>query len=90
VLTAFYILWMYQRTMTGPDLVGGREAQTRDLDRREVGTLAPLFVALIVFGFFPMPLLNVINPYVDDTLQHVGVHDPAPTVAAAPVQGGQQ
>ena len=69
-------------------------SRPRDLDRREVGTLAPLFVALIVFGFFPMPLLKVINPYVDDTLQHVGVHDPAPTVAArttaGPAQGGQQ
>jgi|tagenome__1003787_1003787.scaffolds.fasta_scaffold20967944_2 NADH-quinone oxidoreductase subunit M len=103
VLTAWYVLWMYQRTMTGPDLVlragsspasSGtiRESETafRDLDRREVGTLAPLFVALIVFGFFPMPLLKVINPYVDDTLQHIGVHDPAPTVATAPAQGGQQ
>jgi NADH-quinone oxidoreductase subunit M len=49
-----------------------------------------LFVALVVFGFFPMPLLKVINPYVDDTLQHIGVHDPAPTVATAPAQGGQQ
>jgi NADH-quinone oxidoreductase subunit M len=43
-----------------------------------------------VFGFFPMPLLKVINPYVTDTLQHVGVHDPAPTINAAPAQGGQQ
>jgi len=83
------VLWMYQRTMTGPDLVGGREAETTDLDRREVGTLAPLFLGLVLFGFFPMPLLNVINPYVQDTLAHVGVTDPAPTVAA-PAQGGQQ
>src|SRR4029077_20891394 len=35
VLAAFYILWMYQRTMTGPDLVGGGEEKMRDLDRRE-------------------------------------------------------
>jgi NADH-quinone oxidoreductase subunit M len=90
VLAAFYVLWMYQRAMTGPDLVGGREQETPDLDRREVGVLAPLFVALVVFGFYPMPLLNVINPYVQDTLHHVGVTDPAPRVQAAPVQGGQQ
>jgi NADH-quinone oxidoreductase subunit M len=90
VTTAWYLLWMYQRTMTGPALVGGREQETPDLDRREVGTLAPLLVGLIVFGFFPMPLLKVINPYVTDTLQHVGVHDPAPTINAAPAQGGQQ
>jgi NADH-quinone oxidoreductase subunit M len=89
VTTAFYILWMYQRTMTGPELLGGREAETTDLDGREVGTLAPLFLALVLLGFFPMPLLNVINPYVADTLQHVGVTDPTPTVSAA-AQGGQQ
>ena len=90
VLAAFYVLWMYQRTMTGPDLVGGGEEEIRDLDRREVGILAPLFLALVVFGFYPMPLLNVINPYVQDTLQQVGVTDPSPRVQAAPVQGGQQ
>jgi NADH-quinone oxidoreductase subunit M len=76
--------------MTGPELVGGRENEARDLDRREVGTLAPLFLALIAFGFFPMPLLNVINPYVADTLQHVGVQDPAPTVAVGSAEGGQE
>jgi NADH-quinone oxidoreductase subunit M len=89
VLAAFYILWMYQRTMTGPDVVGG-EREMRDLDRREVGILAPLALALVLFGFYPMPLLNVINPYVEDTLQQVGVTDPSPTVQASPVQGGQQ
>jgi NADH-quinone oxidoreductase subunit M len=146
VLAAIYVLWLYQRTMTGPGRVAlagaGAEAVTdhgvhpgggataldaparrtttgggatalateptagstvatagdavavRDLDRREVGTLAPLFLALVLFGFYPMPLLNVINPYVQDTLQQVGVTDPAPTVtpAASPAQnaGGQQ
>ena len=45
VLTAFYVLWMYQRTMTGPDPVPGRRAgPPADLDRREVGTLAPLLL----------------------------------------------
>jgi NADH-quinone oxidoreductase subunit M len=99
VLAAFYVLWMYERTMTGPGLTSTpvpsvEPEATRDLDRREVGTLAPLFLALVLFGFYPMPLLNVINPYVQDTLQQVGVTDPAPTVtpAASPAQnaGGQQ
>ena len=62
----------------------------RDLDRREVGILAPLALALVLFGFYPMPLLNVINPYVKDTLQQVGVTDPSPTVQATSAQGGQQ
>ncbi|MCF6379988.1 NADH-quinone oxidoreductase subunit M [Nocardioides KLBMP 9356] len=68
VLAAFYALWMYQRTMTGPGL-----SAVEDLDRREVGILAPLALALVLFGFFPMPLLDVINPVVHDTLAGVGV-----------------
>lgn len=71
VLAAFYALWMYQRTMTGP----GREGLVPvvDLDRREVGILAPLALALVLFGFFPSPLLDVINPVVHDTLAGVGI-----------------
>ena len=79
MLAAIYALWMYQRTMTGPprpELVG-----VTDLDRREVGALAPLMLALVLFGFYPMPLLDVINPTVDTTLQQVGVTDDAPVVA---------
>ncbi|WP_426242555.1 NADH-quinone oxidoreductase subunit M [Nocardioides sp. LHG3406-4] len=81
VLSAVYILWMYQRTFTGP---AGPEIETfRDLDRREVGTLAPLILALVLFGFYPMPLLDIINPNVETTLTQVGVTDEAPTVPAA-------
>ena len=78
MLAAIYALWMYQRTMTGPSLPGSEIA---DLDRREVGTLAPLVLALVLFGFYPQPLLDVINPSVDTTLQQVGVTDDAPVVA---------
>ena len=79
VLAAIYALWMYQRTMTGP--VRPDVVAVKDLDRREVGTLAPLMLALVLLGFYPMPLLDVINPTVDTTLQQVGVTDDAPVVA---------
>ena len=71
VLAAFYALWMYQRTMTGTGREGA--APVADLDRREVGIVAPLLLALVLFGFYPMPLLDVINPVVRDTLTGVGV-----------------
>ena len=71
VLAAFYALWLYQRTMTGPGRPG--VAPVTDLDRREVGLLAPLLLALVLFGFYPSPLLDVINPVVHDTLVGVGV-----------------
>ncbi len=79
VLAAIYILWMYQRTMTGPEPVAQLPG-VGDLNAREVGAVAPLLIGLLVFGFYPMPVLNVINPYVEDTLVQVGVTDPGPTV----------
>ena len=80
VLAAVYILWTYQRTMTGPlrPEFGG----VNDLNRREIGAIAPLLLALVLFGFYPMPLLDVINPSVEDTLTFVGVSDDPPTVAS--------
>jgi NADH-quinone oxidoreductase subunit M len=92
VLAAMYMLWMYQRTMTGPTPVSieGRA----DLGRREVGVVTPLVVGLLLFGFYPMPLLDVINPYVEQTLSHVGVADEAPVVSTSgaghTAEGGQE
>ncbi len=81
VLAAIYMLWMYQRTMTGPTPVAAEGMA--DLGRREASVVTPLLVGLLVFGFYPMPLLNVINPYVDQTLTQVGVTDEAPVVSTS-------
>lgn len=89
VLAAIYMLWMYQRTMTGPGGDLEHVGVMRDLDAREVGTLAPLLLALVLFGFFPMPLLDVINPHVTDTMSNVGVTDDPPTITGSvSSQGG--
>jgi NADH-quinone oxidoreductase subunit M len=52
-----------------------------------VTALAPLLVLIVLLGFYPKPLTSIINPAVHDTLQHVGVKDPAPAV---PAQAGAQ
>ncbi|MDV3297175.1 MAG: NADH-quinone oxidoreductase subunit M, partial [Brachybacterium paraconglomeratum] len=80
VLAALYILLMYQRTMTGP--TRPEVAGMRDLNLREVTALAPLVVLIVLLGFYPKPLTEIINPAVQDTLQQVGVSDPAPEVPA--------
>ncbi len=78
VLVAIYILWMYQRTMTGPVREG--VVGMRDLNLREIGALAPLLLLIVVLGFFPKPLLDVINPSVEHTMSEVGKSDPQPQV----------
>jgi len=74
VLAALYVLWLYQRTMTGP-LKPGCEGVT-DATGREVVAIAPLVALIIALGVFPAPVLNVINPAVNQTLAAVGVQDP--------------
>jgi NADH-quinone oxidoreductase subunit M len=78
VLAALYILLMYQRTMTGP--LREDNAGVTDLRPREIAALAPLVALIIGLGLYPQPLLDVINPAVETTLDEVGVTDPEPDV----------
>ncbi len=80
VLAALYILYMYQRTMTGP--VRESTQNLPDLRPREIAALAPLLLLIVVLGFFPKPALDALNPPVDRLLEQVGVSDPEPTVAS--------
>jgi len=85
VLAALYILLMYQRTMTGP--TRPELAATKDLSLREVAAVAPLLVLIVLLGFYPKPLTDVINPAVGATLEQVGVTDPEPDVSTEVAEG---
>jgi len=81
ILASLYILLMYQRTMTGEPTE--ETAKLPDLSTREAWVVAPVLAIIIGLGFFPKPVLDVINPAVDRTMQQVGVSDPAPALPAA-------
>ena len=85
ILASLYILLMYQRTMTGEPTE--HTSRFADLSTREAWVVAPLIAVIIALGFFPKPLLDVINPAVDRTMQQVGVSDPEPRVPAAEGSG---
>ncbi|GAA0987747.1 NADH-quinone oxidoreductase subunit M [Nocardioides aquaticus] len=98
VLAAIYVLWLYQRVMTGPTpehLVAtmettraARKGGRHDLGARELGAVVPLMVALVAFGFYPQPLLDLANPYAEQLQQQIGITDQDPYVpAAAPEEG---
>ncbi len=77
ILAALYVLILVQRSLHGPIAPGNENLP--DLSRREKYAIAPVLAVIIVLGFFPKPLLDVINPTVVQTMQVVGVTDPAPT-----------
>ncbi|HEY0697817.1 MAG TPA: NADH-quinone oxidoreductase subunit M [Micromonospora sp.] len=91
ILAAAYVLWMVQRTTQGtlnPALTEV-EGMRRDLSLREKVVVAPLVLLILLLGFYPKPVTDVINPAVQATLQQdMGQQDPAPT--AGTVQEAQR
>jgi NADH-quinone oxidoreductase subunit M len=73
------MLWLYQRVMTGP-VADGNE-RIGDLRAREMVVVAPLIALLLVLGIYPKPMLDLINPAVENTMTTIGQHDPTPSVA---------
>jgi NADH-quinone oxidoreductase subunit M len=60
VLTAAYMLWMLQRVWLGP--VNEKYADMADVTPREVVTLVPLAVIVLILGVYPHAVLDLINP----------------------------
>jgi NADH-quinone oxidoreductase subunit M len=58
---------------TDPGL-GARRA-LRDLNGRERWVLAPLVVLILLLGFYPKPLLDIVNPSVGATLSSVSLQE---------------
>jgi NADH-quinone oxidoreductase subunit M len=87
ILAAVYILLLYQRTMTGPetDQVKGMP----DLNGREKWAVAPLIALVIFLGFYPAPVLNVLNPAIGRTMEWTGTTDPPSAVAPMASEGSQ-
>ncbi|WP_169718425.1 NADH-quinone oxidoreductase subunit M [Mycobacterium parmense] len=80
VLAAIYMLWLYQRVMTGPVARGNEKIS--DLRPRELLVVAPLLALLFGLGVYPKPMLDLINPAVANTMTTIGQHDPTPRVPA--------
>ncbi|MBO0875911.1 MAG: NADH-quinone oxidoreductase subunit M, partial [Pseudonocardia sp.] len=91
IFAALYVLWVYQRLFQGPvrgnavlasvpapGSVGDPATRSSfaDLSRREIGVLVPLVALILAIGFFPGPVLDVINPSVTATMHEVGLPDP--------------
>jgi len=64
ILTAAYFLWTMQRMFLGPQ--NKKWAELPEISLREIFTLTPLALIVILLGFYPMPVLDLIGT----TLKH--------------------
>lgn len=78
VLAALYILIPVQKALHGPTTSGNENLP--DLNLREKIAIAPVIAVIVALGFFPSPLLNIINPAAQATISALGFSDPTPTV----------
>ncbi|MGY1761146.1 NADH-quinone oxidoreductase subunit M [Geodermatophilus sp. SYSU D00779] len=60
--------------------------RVQDLSRRELAVAAPMVAIVIALGFYPQPLIDLIEPAVAATMSDVGA-DPAGVSPQAPVEG---
>ena len=64
LLGAAYLLWMFKRMFFGAVLE--ECGPYTDMNKREILYMTPLCVAVIVFGLYPAPILNIMRSSVGD------------------------
>jgi NADH-quinone oxidoreductase subunit M len=68
ILSAVYMLWMFQRVVFGP-VTHAENEKLADLSFRERLVFAPLVLLIFAIGFFPQPFIDRMQPALDRTLQ---------------------
>lgn len=70
ILSAVYMLWMFQRVMFG-ELVKEENKRLKDLSLREVVVLIPIILFIIQIGIYPRPYLLKMEPTVKNLIATV-------------------
>lgn len=70
ILGAAYTLWMVKRVIFG-SVANEGVAALKDINLRETVVLASLAVAVLFFGLYPAPMLDVMHQSVQNLLQHI-------------------
>jgi len=66
ILSAVYVLWMYQRVMFGS--VTAATEDFKEITIREIIVLIPLIIMIFWMGVYPKMFLNIAEPYVRSIL----------------------
>jgi NADH-quinone oxidoreductase subunit M len=89
ILSAVYMLWMFQRVNYGP-VTNPENASLPDLTRRERAILVPTIAMAILMGVLPGLFLRPMEPAVDRLVRRVMQHQPTvvSTKPGDPHRGG--
>jgi NADH-quinone oxidoreductase subunit M len=68
IMAAVYILYMFQKMFLGPAGEVTQHHELKDLNWREILTIAPLLVFMFWIGLYPAPFFNLIAPAVEKLL----------------------
>lgn len=74
VLAALYILIPVQKALHGP-ITSGNE-NLKDLNLREKIAISPVVLIIVFMGFYPKPILDLINPTSEKVVVNAGFSDP--------------
>jgi NADH-quinone oxidoreductase subunit M len=83
ILSATYMLWMFQRVNYGP--VGEKNAMLADLSPREWVVLVPIVALAVLMGVLPNLFLRPIEPSVERLVNQVRQGAQTPVQARGPV-----
>ena len=67
LLNAIYFLRAYQRVFTGK--LNEEYKNLKDINNRELITVIPIAIIVLLFGVYPAPLVNLISPAIDSLIQ---------------------
>lgn len=70
ILAAAYLLLMIRRVLLGP--LNPKWSKLTEINAREIFTLVPLMILIVVFGLYPSPLLNLMVPTLKALLTKFG------------------
>ena len=59
LIGAAYLLWMFKRMFFG-EVIEECKSYT-DMNTREIFYMMPLCIAVVVFGIYPAPILNIMK-----------------------------
>jgi NADH-quinone oxidoreductase subunit M len=68
IMAAVYILYMFQKMFLGPAGEVTQHHELKDLNWREIATVAPLILFMFWIGLYPAPFFNLIAPAVEKLL----------------------